>query len=179
MRRLKAMRRRAAAVVLCGMALAPAACKRSAKPAQPPPGRELLSVLPMDDPQADTQLVRGFYSLEGGPWRWTARKFSVILRPPPGAAQDGARLELKLNLPDAVFQQLGAMTLSATAGGSSLAPEKYMEPGNHVYARDVPASALARDSISIEFAADKAIPAGTLEKRELALIVTSVGLVSK
>jgi hypothetical protein len=37
---------------------------------------------------------------------------------------------------------------------------------------------LAGDSVSIEFATDKAIPAGKIEKRELALIVTSVGLVS-
>jgi hypothetical protein len=103
----------------------------------------------------------------------------VILRPPLGAAQDGARLELKLNIPDAVFQQLGAVTLSATAGGTPLAPEKYTEPGNQVYARDVPANALGGDSVAIEFATDKAIPAGNLEKRELALIVTSVGLVSK
>ncbi|MCU1338386.1 MAG: hypothetical protein JWO19_3967 [Bryobacterales bacterium] len=133
----------------------------------------------MDDPHAGAQLVRGFYSLEGNPWRWTAGKFSVILRPPRGSAQDGARLELKLNFPDAVFQQLGAVTLSATAGGSPLAPEKYMGPGNHVYSPEVPANALGGDSVTIEFATDKVIPAGKLEKRELALIVTSVGLVSK
>ncbi|HYV63876.1 MAG TPA: hypothetical protein VE958_14425 [Bryobacteraceae bacterium] len=171
------MRRLTVAVLLCGSAFAPAACKRAAQHLNP--GIELLSVLPMDDPHAGAQLVRGFYSLEGNPWRWTAGKFSVILRPPPGAAQNGARLELKLNIPDAVFQQLGAITLSATAGRSSLAPEKFTESGSHVYARDVTASALAGDRVSFEFSTDKAIPAGQIEKRELALIVTSVGLVSK
>jgi hypothetical protein len=172
------MRRLAVVVSLLGIALAPGACKRSALHTLAP---ELLSVIPMDDPHADAQLVDGFYAPEGTGWRWTAGKFSVILRPPPGSAQgqDGARLELMLNMPEAVLQRLGAVTLSARIGGSSLAPEKYSEPGGYIYGRDVPASALSGDSVSIEFATDKAIPAGKMEKRELALIVTSVGLVPK
>ena len=133
----------------------------------------------MDDPRAEAQLVKGFYSLEGGPWRWTAGKFSVTLRPPPGAALGGGRLELMLNIPDVVFKELGAITLSATAGGSALAAEKYTQPGDQVYARDVPAIALAGDDVSVEFSTDKAIPAGKIEKRELAVIVTSVGLITK
>ena len=78
-----------------------------------------------------------------------------------------------------VLQQLGPVTLSARIGGSSLTPEKYTEAGGYIYGRDVPASALSGDSVSVEFTTDKAIPAGKIEKRELALIVTSVGLVSK
>jgi len=172
------------AILAMGLAFAAVACKRTANHSEsgsvPGATPELLSVVAMDDPRAATQLVHGFYSLEGGPWRWTAGQFSVILRPPPGsAAQDGARLEVNLNIPDVVFQQLGAMTLSVTAAGIPLMPEKYTEPGNHIYTRDVPASALAGDSVAIEFATDKMIPAGKLEKRELALIVTSIGLVSK
>ena len=130
----------------------------------------------MDDPGADLQLLRGFHSLEGGPWRWTEGKFGVILRPPPGSALEGAQLELKLNIPDVVFKELGAVTLSATAAGVPLPPEKYSAAGNYVYTRNVPASALAADNVSIEFATDKSIPAGKIEKRELALIVTSIGL---
>jgi hypothetical protein len=171
------MRRLTVAGLLFGTALASGACKRSALHTLAP---ELLSVIPMDDPHADAQLVDGFYSMEGNGWRWTAGKFSVILRPPPGSTgQDGARLELMLNMPEAVLQRLGPMTLSAKIGGSSLAPEKYSEPGGYIYGRDVPASALSGESVSVEFATDKAIPAGKLEKRELALIVTSVGLVPK
>jgi hypothetical protein len=171
------MRRLTAAALLCGLALAPAACKRSAKHPLLA-AKELRSVVPVDDPGADGQLVRGFYSPEGNPWRWTQGEFSVILRPPPGATLEGARLELSLNIPDVVFQQLGAVTLSATAAGIRLAPEKYAAAGSYVYTRNLPASALAGDSISVEFGTDKAMPAGKIEKRELALIVTSVGLVS-
>ena len=117
--------------------------------------------------------------LEERKWRWTARQFSVILRPPPGSAQAGARLELMLNIPDVLMKELGAVTLSATGGSSSLAPEKYTAAGNYVYTRDVPGSLLAGDNVTIDFALDMAIPAGKIEKRELGLIVTSVGLVSK
>jgi hypothetical protein len=169
--------RRLIIFLAAGLTLTASACKRSARHSDSTP--ELLSVLPMDHPRAEPQLVKGFYSLEGGPWRWTAGKFSVILRPPPGAALAGARLELMLNIPDVVFKELGAVTLSATAGGSALAPEKYPRPGDYIYARDVPAGALAGEDVTIEFATDKAIPAGKIEKRELALIVTSVGLITK
>lgn len=169
--------RRLAVVLALGLTIAAAGCKRSTKHAETAP--ELLSLVSMDDPSAGAQLVRGFYSLEGNPWRWTAGQFSVVLRPPPGAARNGARLELELNIPDAVFQQLGAVTLSATVDQDPLAPEKFTKPGSHIYARDVPASVLGGDSVSIEFATDKAIPAGKIEKRELALIVTSVGLAAK
>jgi len=133
----------------------------------------------MDDPRAGAQLVHGFYALEEDKWRWTASGFSVILQPPSGSAQNGARLEVMLSIPDVVVRELGSVTLSAMAAESPLAPEKYTKAGEYVYARDVPASALGGDVVSIEFATDKAIPAGKIEQRELALIVTSIGLVSK
>ena len=170
------MRRLTGAVALAIVAIAVPACKRGAKPRAAP---ELLSVVPMDDPHANAQLVSGFYSLEGNPWRWTAGKFSAILKPPPGAALEGAKLELKLNIPDLVIQQLGAVTLSASANGSPLPPETYARTGDHVYAPQVPADVLGGGSVTIEFATDKVIPAGKVEKRELALIVTSVGLIPK
>ena len=163
--------------MLCGLVLAPAACKRSAKHALAQASADLRSVVAVDDPSADLQLVHGFHALEGNPWRWTEGHFSVTLRPPPGAARQGAQLELKLNIPEVVMQQLGAVTLACTAGGVPLPPEKYAAAGNYVYTRLVPASALTADNISVDFATDQAIPAGKIEKRELALIVTSIGLV--
>jgi hypothetical protein len=166
-------------VGLFAILLATGACKRSARHVAP---AELLSVLPMDHPSAGAQLVHGFYVLEEDKWRWTSSRFGVILRPPTAqgdSAQDGARLELMLTIPDVVVRELGSVTLSATAAQSPLAPEKYTKAGDYVYARDVPASALGGASVSIEFVTDKAIPAGKIEQRELALVVTSVGLVPK
>ena len=133
----------------------------------------------MDDPRAGAQLVHGFYSLEEGKWRWTASRFGVILRPLEGSAQNGARLELMLTIPDVVVKELGPVTLSGVAGESALAPEKYTKAGEYVYARDVPAGSLGGDSVTVEFATDKAIPAGKIEQRQLALIVTGVRLVTQ
>jgi hypothetical protein len=110
---------------------------------------------------------------------WTGSRFIVILMPPPGAAQSGARLELMLNIPDVVVKELGSMTLSALAREIPLAPETYTRAGEYTYARDVPASALNGDSISIEFATDRAISAGKIDQRELALVVTSIALITK
>jgi hypothetical protein len=152
-------------------------CKRAPRPA--PAGADLASVVQVDDPGASAQLVSGFYSLEGNPWRWTAGKFSAELKPPPGAGENGAKLELKLNIPDVVIKNLGTITLSASAGGARLTPQKFTETGNYVYAVDVPAEFLRGDSVTIDFSTDKAIPAGKIEQRELAVIVTSVGLVAK
>ena len=154
-----------------------AACKRAPRPA--PAGADLVSVVQVDDPRTSSQLVSGFSSLEGNPWRWTAGKFSAELKPPAGAGENGAKLELKLNIPDVVIKNLGSITLTASAGGSRMTPEKFTEAGNYVYATDVPAEFLRSDSVTIEFSTDKAIPAGKIEQRELALIVTSVGLVAK
>ena len=111
--------------------------------------------------------------------RWTAGKFSAELKPPAGAAENGAKLELKLNIPDVVIKNLGSITLTASAGGARLTPQKFTDAGNYVYAVDVPAEFLRSDSVTIEFSTDKAIPAGQIEKRELAVIVTSVGLLAK
>jgi hypothetical protein len=168
--------RRLTACLIVALALAAGACKRAAKPMQF--GVD-LSVIQMDDARGAAQLVSGFYPPEGNPWRWTAGKFSADLKPPAGAGVDGARLELKLNIPEVVIQKLGPITLSASAGGAGLAPEKFTAAGNYVYAADVPAEVLRGPGVNVEFSTDKSIPAGSLEKRELAVIVSSLGLISK
>jgi hypothetical protein len=158
-------------------ALALAACTHEAT-APVPAAPEFVSVLNMSDPQAATQLTRGFFGLENGAWRWTASKFAVALAPPAGAAKNGARLDLKITFPSGTIDKLGPTTLSATAGGAALQPETYNKDGNYVYSVDVPASVLSGDKVTIEFATDKAQPPA-VDRRELALIVTKVGLVSK
>ena len=169
--------RRLTLALAIGSIIAAASCTRAPRPA--PAGPDLLSVVQVDDPAASAQLVSGFYSLEGNPWRWTAGKFSAELKPPPGAGENGAKLELKLNIPDVVIKNLGSITLTASAGGARMTPQKFTEAGNYVYAVDVPAEFLRSDRVTIDFSTDKAIPPGKIEQRELAVIVTSVGLVAK
>jgi len=169
--------RRLIIALAIGLTIAATSCKRAPRPA--PAAANLVSVVQMGDPRTSTQLVSGFYPLEDNTWRWTAGKFSAELKPPAGAGENGAKLELKLNVPDVVIKTLGSITLTASAGEARLTPQRFTEPGNYVYTVDVPAEFLRSDSVTIEFSTDKAIPPGQTEKRELAVVVTSVGLVAK
>jgi hypothetical protein len=132
-----------------------AACKRSKRnpgalvPEQDAP---LTSVVNVNDPAASPQLVRGFYGLENNLWRWTMKRFEVALKPPPGAAQNGARLTLRFTIPEVISSRLGSITVSATINGLALPPEIYVKPGDYVYDRDIPASALKDDAVVAEFA---------------------------
>jgi hypothetical protein len=168
-------------VLIALLALVPAACKRKTSSATAPAesSAQLLSVVNMSDPAAAAQLAHGFYGLEASTWRWTMQKFSVALKPPPGAAQNGARLTFSFSVPGVVVGRLGPIQLSATINGLALAPETYAQPGKYTYARDVPASALSGDAVTVDFACDKVLPPTGDDSRELALIAVSVGLESK
>lgn len=139
----------------------------------------LVSVVSVADPRAATQLTRGFYDLEHESWRWTAQSFAVTLRPPANAANNGANLELKFTIPEVMFNRVGPMTLDARVNGLDLGTQTFSQAGDFTYARDIPAVALASDSVAIDFHVDKGLPPSTKDTRELAVIVTSVGLLPK
>jgi hypothetical protein len=107
------------------------------------------------------------------------KNFTVTLRPPAGSAQSGAQLELKFNFPAVIFDRVGPITLSARVGGLDLAPETYSQAGDATYTRDIPASVLGGDAVSFDFAVNKAIPPSDKDARELAIIVTTIGLTPK
>jgi hypothetical protein len=153
-----------------------AACKREAPEAEVAKEKaaDLASGFGMADPQATNQITHGFYGLENG-WRWVASKFGATLAPPDGSGS--AQLELKFALPAAVFDRMGAVTLSATVNGVALTPETYKASGNQVYSRDV--GKVGPGPVTVEFSTDKALPPGGTDVRELALIVTHVALIAK
>lgn len=136
----------------------------------------MATVLVMSDPRAAQQLLNGFYALEQNQWRWTAGKFSVALRPPAGVDQKGATLRVKLTVPAVVIEKLKSTTLTARIGATALAPATYSQPGEYVYAREVPAAALAGSSVRVDFTLDHAIPPGGGDQRELGIVVSMVGL---
>ena len=143
-------------------------------------GGPLASVVKMSEPRTAVQLVRGFYGLEQGAWRWTKSEFSITLRPPTGSAQSGARLELNLTVPEAVLAKVGGSTsLACTVSGQALEPETYSKPGDFTYTRDVSPSVLTADAASFDCKVSKFLAAGQVEERELALIVLGAGLVKK
>ena len=173
---------RGTAAVLAALLLTAPACKQRATVRVQETVEEaprLASAVRMGDRAAAGQLVSGFYDIEANAWRWTARQFAVNLRPPARAAQQGAMLELHLTVPAPTIAKLGSVSLSATAGGAALAPETYAKAGDYTYRRELPANLLAGETVRIDFQLDKAMPPGDADKRELGLVVASVGLVAR
>jgi hypothetical protein len=167
----------AAFVLLAFVAFAPVGCRRKKKGKLKEDG--LASVINVADPADSPQLVRGFSNVEADAWRWSTSKFSVVLRPPAGSAQNGAKLELNFTLNDTLVSKLGPVTVSAKVNGTPVDPETFSQAGDFTYSHEVPASALGSDVATVEFSTDKALAPTEIDKRELALIVKKIGLVAK
>lgn len=141
-------------------------------------GGRMASTVRMNDPHAGAQLLSGFYAMENGAWRWTAGKFSVLLRTPPEAAQRGGALTLAFTIPDIVIQKLNKVTITASINGMALKSAEFDAPGSYVFSTDVPASALTKDSVRVDFAVNRTLPPG-VDKRELGIIAMSVGVMAR
>jgi hypothetical protein len=137
------------------------------------------AVINMLDPKMTPQLIRGFYGVEEGSWRWTMSKFAVSLGTPPGAGRNGGRIIMKFQLPEVLVQRLKTVTVSAELEHTPLAPETYDQAGTQEYRRDVRAPLLQKDSVLLEFSLDRYLPAGMIEPRELGLTVSSIALEPK
>jgi len=137
---------------------------------------QLAEVLSMagDSPQ----LIRGFHPPEQG-WRWTQSEFAVALRP-PRKASNGTVLSVKYSLPDNVLAQLKEATLEITLEGIPLPPEKVSKSGMQELRRDVPNEVLkGKSGVNVEFKVHPFTPPGEVDRRELGIIVHSVGLIKK
>ena len=138
--------------------------------------RQSVSKIDIAEIGTEDQLVSGFYQLENGAWRWTARAFSAALKPPDGAEQRGATLELQFYIPDSQIASLGPMTLSASIEGYVLTPETFSRSGAYVYSRKIPREALATSLLPVRFSFDKARAPFIGDGRELAVIVSRIEL---
>jgi len=136
----------------------------------------------MGDPSAATQLISGFYGVEGGggdnAWRWTGSDFSLALAPPE-PAQHGVRLWLRLYFPETQIQKLGPMTLTAFVDGEPLTPEIYAKAGSYDFVRDVPACFLDTNVLPISFSFDPYSPKSGAEGRDLGAVVLMAALEPK
>jgi hypothetical protein len=161
--------------------LAVSGCNYERIPKQPTieEAPRLASTVHMGDPTAAAQLLGGFHDIEGGSWRWTQKQFAVTLRPPVQASRKGAVLELHLTVPQPSIEKLKILTLTASVGGATLAPETYNKAGEYTYRREVDAKSITSDAVRIDFQLDKAIEPGAADLRELGIVVASVGLVAK
>jgi hypothetical protein len=171
------VRRLIAALVLLAFVAFGSGCRRKKKVKAREDG--LASVVNVADPADSAQLVRGFSNVEADAWRWSTSRFSLVLRPPTGAAQNGALLQLVFTLHESIVGKLGPVTVNATVNGTPVAAETFSQAGDLTYSHEVPASALGSDVVTVEFSTDKALPPTGQDKRELALIVKTIGLVPK
>ncbi|HEV8145667.1 MAG TPA: hypothetical protein VGP79_04775 [Bryobacteraceae bacterium] len=175
------MRRLTISLLLLAIVFTGDACRsrRRSASAQVEDDGRLLTTVRMADPRGAVQLVRGFYSVEADAWRWAMKRFAVTLRTPTGSNEKGAVLELRYSLPEALLSKLGPITISATVNGLALPPETLSRAGDGIYIQEVAASALRGAGVTVEFNVDKALPPSEVDSRELALIVSSVGLLPK
>jgi hypothetical protein len=138
-----------------------------------------VSTIRMGSAASERQLISGFHEIEASAWRWTAKSFAVVLASPAGAAKSGAVLEVRLTVPPVVFTKVGSISLQASLGGSQLAPEVYSKAGEYVYRRDVDAALLTGNPVRVDFHLDRAIPPNDVDRRELGIVVSSIGLSAK
>jgi hypothetical protein len=169
--------------LILALALAPLGCKRDQKAvgvvSPESEAMALASTVKASEIKNEPQLLDGFYGVEANAWRWTGKQFSVLLRTPVGAAQSGAVLSMALSVPQVAIDHSKSLTLSASVEGTPLPPETYSKSGQFEFKRDVPASALSKPAVRIQFSLDNSIPPAGAERRELGIIVTSVGLQPK
>ena len=173
--------RRLIAALVCLLALQAGCKKRDPIKTLPTDesGVTLKSAVKMNDPQSAIQLLKGFYEIEQGAWRWAASEFIVALKRPPGAAERGGVVVMSFAAPEPVVQKFGPITVAAKTAGTELARQTYDSAGQFVFKADVPATLLKTEVVTVEFHADKFIAPGGGDLRELALIVSSVGLEAK
>ena len=153
-------------------------CKKSNKPVQyvEEGSSQLSSAINTADPRAAIQLLRGFYDIENNAWRWTGAKFAIALRPPKEIPAEGAKLYLEYAVSDVFLQKVPKTTLSIMVNGKALEPETITKAGSFKLERLVPAAMLQGDVATIDFAMDKFLEPGSVDQRELGLIVSGAGL---
>ncbi len=136
---------------------------------------EIDSKVLTGDPRFAKQL-EGFNQIEPGGWRWTTREFSVTLRPPDGSRQAGARLALRLFVPQSSIDKLGAITLTARLGDALVGSETYKQAGEYTFTRNLEAGWLKAGANRVAFVLDKCVRPGPEDGRELGVVVLSASL---
>lgn len=136
----------------------------------------LSSMVSMADPTTATQLVSGFHAVENGAWRWTMRKFSIVLKPPLGSDQKGATLRFKMFVPDDHVARLGPVTLSAEIDGHPLDPMVINKGGEVLYSQAVSPELLKAPSVKVNFSLDKSREPDNVDTRQLGVVAILIGL---
>jgi hypothetical protein len=135
------------------------------------------NIIRMADLHTQKQLLRGFYQLEAGAWRWTEKDFSVMLKVPEDASKKGGVLTLQGSLPPESVQN-GPLEINSRIGDTTLKNKSFSKPGEIIYRVDVPPSALTTPLVAAEFSLNSThrVPG---DVRDLGVIATVIGLRAK
>jgi tRNA (mo5U34)-methyltransferase len=117
------------------------------------------------------EFLDGWHALENGAWRWTARRFSVVVR---GAFAGAETLKFRFNLPEALLAPAGPVTLAATANGVALGSESYDAAGEQAYVRRLPEEALRGGEVRVDFELDRALTGSGEDGRELGVLASGL-----
>lgn len=140
------------------------------------PTVSMASAIPMNSNAFTSQLLSGFYPVEGNAWRWTAKTFSVALKPPAGSERNGAAVQLNLFLPGEHSAPADRLTVHADVDGFALPSYTFSAGGAQTYTARIPAKHLNSDAVCITFQLNKSAVTSSKDSRELGAIATSVSL---
>lgn len=119
------------------------------------------------------QLVKGFYPIEEGAWRWTGKQFAIALAVPK---TPHPLLSVDVAVPQVLLDQVGgSTTLHARMGASELAPQTFNAAGNFTYQRELPKIDGAQ-VVEVDFSVDKTVPPKGGDPRELGLVVLGASI---
>lgn len=122
------------------------------------------SYLTMSSPEAEQQLLSGFFAPEAGGWRWMGRRGVALLRAPENASV----FELQFT----IHEISPVRRVTVRVNGETIANETYPQPGAQTLS--IPVSAPTNQTAEIQIEADRTFQAPS-DERELSLIVSGFG----
>lgn len=149
------MRNRCARVLACSCALAAApgfSQKTAPRPVVDDTTRRLHATkIEIGDATYEPLLLRGFYESVGY-WRWTAKKFAVLLSRPAG--RETVYLVLDFGLPRELTSVWPNITITARVNGTEIARRRYSKNGSYQFVAPIPETALHKNPAEVEFELD-------------------------
>jgi len=131
--------------------------------------------LHLGDVRCRPQLLRGWYGIEDGGWRWMAREAEVALPAPAGGA---ARFEMQLYFPPGHLERAGGpVTVNVALDGEPLAEQTYAQPGGYLLSQPVQTGLLTPGEHRIRVRLSRAAPPAGGDQRELGAVVQGLGFV--
>jgi tRNA (mo5U34)-methyltransferase len=119
------------------------------------------------DKDSDARLAEGWHGWEGT-CRWTARRFTFVVRRPPGGASE---FQLRFLVPDVILATRPSLTLTAQVNGYALPPHTYATAGEHVYEEKIPLEAAKQEILEIVFETRDVTRPPAPDTRELGVFV--------